>query len=59
MGVAGCPAEHLGESKIEIPPFEKRECLRPHQIEGVKFMYKSVVSSDSRGCVLGDAMGLG
>ncbi|OCH90260.1 hypothetical protein OBBRIDRAFT_731106 [Obba rivulosa] len=36
--------------------------LRPHQIEGVKFMYECVMGMgehDGRGCILADEMGMG
>ena len=36
--------------------------LRPHQIEGVRFMYRCVtglVDSNARGCIMADEMGLG
>ncbi|KAK4049220.1 helicase [Microbotryomycetes sp. JL221] len=35
--------------------------LRPHQIEGVQFMYECVMGfkSESQGCILADEMGLG
>ncbi|KAH8819645.1 P-loop containing nucleoside triphosphate hydrolase protein [Xylogone sp. PMI_703] len=36
--------------------------LRPHQIEGVKFMYKCVtgmIDKDANGCIMADEMGLG
>ncbi|KAL7784118.1 P-loop containing nucleoside triphosphate hydrolase protein [Trichoderma ceciliae] len=38
------------------------KCLRPHQIEGVKFMYKCVtglVDEKAHGCIMADEMGLG
>lgn len=40
------------------------ETLRPHQVEGVKFLYEKVtgiseVSNDSKGAILADEMGLG
>lgn len=36
--------------------------LRPHQVEGVKFLYKAVtgrLQSDAYGCIMADEMGLG
>ncbi|KAL7716675.1 DNA repair and recombination protein RAD54B [Entamoeba marina] len=33
--------------------------LRPHQIEGVKFMYNCITRKGSCGCILADEMGLG
>lgn len=36
--------------------------LRPHQIEGVKFLYRcttGLVDSDAKGCIMADEMGLG
>ena len=36
--------------------------LRPHQVEGVKFLYKAVtgmIQEDMHGCVMADEMGLG
>ncbi|ANB11936.1 DNA-dependent ATPase RAD54 [Sugiyamaella lignohabitans] len=36
--------------------------LRPHQVEGVKFLYKCVtgrVQKDANGCIMADEMGLG
>ena len=34
--------------------------LRPHQVEGVQFMYRAtMVSQEFQGCILADEMGLG
>ncbi|KAL7722251.1 DNA repair and recombination protein RAD54B [Entamoeba marina] len=33
--------------------------LRPHQVEGVKFMYNCITRGGSCGCILADEMGLG
>lgn len=36
--------------------------LRPHQVEGVKFLYRcttGIVDSDAKGCIMADEMGLG
>ena len=50
---------------VVLDPFFLREgrSLRPHQIEGVKFLYNSVMGVSSQGkhcgCILADEMGLG
>ncbi|KDQ21829.1 hypothetical protein BOTBODRAFT_169022 [Botryobasidium botryosum FD-172 SS1] len=46
---------------VVIDPFIGRR-LRPHQIEGVRFMYESVMGMrqhEGNGCILADEMGLG
>ncbi|EKM54084.1 uncharacterized protein PHACADRAFT_29344 [Phanerochaete carnosa HHB-10118-sp] len=46
---------------VVIDPIIARK-LRPHQIEGVKFMYECVMAMqghDGRGCILADEMGMG
>ncbi|KAG9010829.1 helicase [Tulasnella sp. JGI-2019a] len=46
---------------VVIDPFLGKH-LRPHQIEGVKFMYESVMGlrkHEGNGCILADEMGLG
>lgn len=43
---------------VVIDPIITRK-LRPHQIEGVKFMYECVMAMqghDGRGCILADEM---
>ena len=47
----------MGAAGVFIPPLLARH-LQHHQIEGVRFMYKSVVE-EGKGCVLAHCMGLG
>lgn len=43
---------------VIIDPFIVRQ-LRPHQIEGIKFLYKCLTPGGGGGCILADEMGLG
>ena len=43
---------------VLLDPFIGRH-LRPHQVEGVRFLYRSVARPGASGCVLADEMGLG
>ncbi|KAJ1985712.1 hypothetical protein H4R33_003821 [Dimargaris cristalligena] len=47
-----------GESDIYIPSFLARH-IKPHQVEGVRFMWKNLVMFAKSGCILAHAMGLG
>ncbi len=40
-------------------PKKLAETLKPHQQDGVKFIWKNVCGVDANGCVLAHAMGLG
>jgi len=42
-----------------ILPAEVRHILKPHQIDGVIFLWRHLVSRSSPGCLLADFMGLG
>ncbi|EMD44466.1 DNA repair protein, putative [Entamoeba histolytica KU27] len=46
------------EPAILIDPYIGK-FLRPHQIEGVKFMYHCIMRGGECGCILADEMGLG
>eukprot|EP00736_Rhodelphis_marinus_P007109 Rmarinus@m.22148 len=56
--------QQTGEVPVVVDPFLGNK-LRPHQIEGVKFMYHCVTSEEEAyggqgsGCILADAPGLG
>jgi SNF2 family DNA or RNA helicase len=50
--------EELKEKEnVIMVPYEIRRCLKPHQIEGIQFMYHHL--KENRGCILADYMGLG
>ncbi|KAI1320826.1 hypothetical protein EDD11_009783 [Mortierella claussenii] len=51
------PGHKKTERPVVIPAF-LAENLKPHQIDGVRFMWKNVVMFDG-GCILAHAMGLG
>lgn len=52
-------------SKVKVPVvIDPRLCktLRPHQVEGVKFLYKAttgMIAEGAHGCIMADEMGLG
>ncbi|KAJ1962992.1 hypothetical protein IWQ62_003357 [Dispira parvispora] len=46
------------DSDVFVAPFLAQH-LKPHQIEGVQFMWKNMVTFSGRGCILAHAMGLG
>ncbi|ELP88334.1 DNA repair and recombination protein RDH54, putative [Entamoeba invadens IP1] len=46
------------EPPVLIDPYLGKH-LRPHQVEGIKFMYNCVMRGDDSGCILADEMGLG
>jgi DNA repair and recombination RAD54-like protein len=55
------PAEAYAKKNIFVPPVLAK-WLRPHQREGVQFMYECVMglkNFDGNGCILADDMGLG
>lgn len=57
LAAAGCPCQ---VAVVVDPHLVSR--LRPHQVEGVRFMFESVMGMKDpqhRGCILADAMGLG
>lgn len=54
------------ETTVSVPPLtldeDFREKCRPHQLEGIQFMYECVTGQrdfGGRGCILADEMGLG
>jgi SNF2 family DNA or RNA helicase len=54
------PLERYGQKDVYVPP-TLGKWLRPHQREGVKFMYECVMGLkdfDGNGCILADDMGL-
>ena len=57
-GVLTSSLRHQPVVPVVIDPLLARK-LRPHQIEGVKFMYESVMGMrghDGKGCILADEM---
>jgi SNF2 family DNA or RNA helicase len=40
-------------------PKELRDVLKPHQIEGIQFVWKNMVTLSRTGCILAHSMGLG
>ncbi|KAJ1651415.1 hypothetical protein IWQ61_008017 [Dispira simplex] len=46
------------DADVFVAPFLAKH-LKPHQIEGVQFMWKNMVTFSGRGCILAHAMGLG
>ncbi|KAG0364266.1 hypothetical protein BGZ54_007692 [Gamsiella multidivaricata] len=51
------PGHKKTEHPVIIPPFLVKN-LKPHQIDGVRFMWKNIVMFDG-GCILAHNMGLG
>ena len=59
--VKEAPEHHYAKNNVEVPGILAK-WLRPHQREGVSFMYECVMSLrgfDGAGCILADDMGLG
>ncbi|ORX97430.1 hypothetical protein K493DRAFT_314091 [Basidiobolus meristosporus CBS 931.73] len=52
------PGHDKSESDVYILP-ELAKFLKPHQVDGVRFMWKNVVMFNGQGCILSHAMGLG
>jgi SNF2 family DNA or RNA helicase len=55
------PEHHYSKKSVEVPGVLAK-WLRPHQREGVSFMYECVMSMrgfNGAGCILADDMGLG
>ncbi|KAJ1657207.1 hypothetical protein IWQ61_003358 [Dispira simplex] len=46
------------DADVFVAPFLAKH-LKPHQIEGVQFMWKNMVTFSGRGCIVAHAMGLG
>ncbi|KAK4053250.1 DNA-dependent ATPase protein rad54 [Microbotryomycetes sp. JL221] len=59
------PRDADGAKKVKVPVVidpKLGKILRPHQVEGVKFLYRCVTGmtdDDSHGCIMADEMGLG
>ncbi|KAF9288961.1 hypothetical protein BGZ68_010286 [Mortierella alpina] len=51
------PGHKKTESAVAIPAFLARN-LKPHQVDGIRFMWKNIVMFDN-GCILAHSMGLG
>ncbi|KAI5475319.1 hypothetical protein MNV49_001623 [Pseudohyphozyma bogoriensis] len=57
--------EEMNKVKVKVPVvIDPRvgKVLRPHQVEGVKFLYKCVtgmIDEGAQGCIMADEMGLG
>lgn len=57
--------KHVEQKCVRVPVVldpRLAKVLRPHQVEGVKFMYKCVtgmVEEQANGCIMADEMGLG
>ncbi|KAF9943167.1 hypothetical protein BGZ67_004946 [Mortierella alpina] len=51
------PGHKKTESGVAIPAFLARN-LKPHQVDGIRFMWKNIVMFDN-GCILAHSMGLG
>ena len=54
------PLEQYSKQDVFVPPVLAK-WLRPHQREGVQFLYECVMGLkdyDGRGCILADDMGL-
>ena len=51
------PGHKKTENGVAIPAFLARN-LKPHQVDGIRFMWKNIVMFDN-GCILAHSMGLG
>lgn len=57
--------KHVEQQSVRVPVVldpRLAKVLRPHQVEGVKFMYKCVtgmIEEQANGCIMADEMGLG
>ncbi|KAJ2554197.1 DNA-dependent ATPase protein rad54 [Coemansia sp. RSA 1933] len=61
LGGSGSGDEQQQQVAVVVDPVLGRK-LRPHQVEGVRFLYECVtgrVYQDSLGCIVADEMGLG
>ncbi|KAF4121591.1 DNA repair and recombination protein RAD54 and RAD54-like protein [Geosmithia morbida] len=61
LGIRKNVTENHPRVPVVIDP-KLAKILRPHQVEGVKFMYKCVtgkVDENANGCIMADEMGLG